>query len=92
MKKCVCDWWMQKALSLANAAKSQGNTLYAAGKFLEALECYASALEGVANDPSANELRAQCYSNRAICEINLVIPNRPQLCNIYISQFQGFFF
>ncbi|KAG0504312.1 hypothetical protein KC19_N042800 [Ceratodon purpureus] len=60
-----------KALSLANEAKSQGNSLYVAGKYSEALECYASALEGVANDPSANELRAQCYSNRAICEINL---------------------
>lgn len=60
-----------KAISLANAAKSQGNNLYAAGKYSEALECYASALEDVANDPSANELRAQCYSNRAICEINL---------------------
>jgi len=60
-----------KAFSLANASKSQGNTFYAAGKYSEALECYASALESVANDPNANELRAQCYSNRAICEINL---------------------
>jgi len=60
-----------KALSLANAAKAQGNTLDAAGKYSEAVECYGGALEGVANDPSADELRAQCYLNRAICEINL---------------------
>jgi tetratricopeptide (TPR) repeat protein len=60
-----------KAISVANATKAQGNTLYAAGKFSEALDCYGSALEGVANDPNANELRAQCYSNRAICEIKL---------------------
>lgn len=64
---------IQKAISVANATKAQGNTLYAAGKFSEALDCYGSALEGVANDPNANELRAQCYSNRAICEIKLVM-------------------
>lgn len=68
---------MQKALAAANAAKVEGNNLYAAGKYTEALDCYAAAIEGIANDPGANELRAQCYSNRAICEINLV-------CNLHI--------
>ncbi|CAK9869895.1 unnamed protein product [Sphagnum jensenii] len=60
-----------KALVQAGIAKTEGNKLYAAGNYEEALQSYARALESAPDHPSSSETRAQCYSNRAICQIQL---------------------
>lgn len=61
----------QRALSQANASKLEGNELYAAGKYEEALSCYSSALEFSSDHESSNEIRAMCYSNSAMCHLQL---------------------
>ncbi|KAJ7516583.1 hypothetical protein O6H91_22G064100 [Diphasiastrum complanatum] len=61
----------QKALSQGNAAKVEGNQLYVAGKFDEALSIYATALELAPDHEDAKEMRAICLSNRAMCYLQL---------------------
>lgn len=61
----------QKALLHANASKAEGNTLYSAGKYEDALACYTNALETLPEHESSNEIRAMCHSNSAACLIQL---------------------
>eukprot|EP00249_Psilotum_nudum_P009380 c21897_g1_i1 orf=331-1443(+) len=61
----------QKALVQANSLKAEGNALYAAGKYEEALECYTNALDILPEHASTNETCSMCYSNRAICFLQL---------------------
>jgi tetratricopeptide (TPR) repeat protein len=75
-------WVGQKALVQAGIAKAEGNKLYAVGNYEEALQSYARALESAPDHPSSSETRAQCYSNRAICQIQLVQPTLPFRSNL----------
>lgn len=61
----------QRMLSQADAAKSQGNALYASGNYDEALKCYGNALEITADHANSNDIRAMCYSNSAMCHLQL---------------------
>eukprot|EP00250_Pteridium_aquilinum_P019387 c24408_g1_i1 orf=242-1048(-) len=61
----------QRALSQANAAKTEGNEFYAAGKYEDALACYTNALEIVPEHENSNEIRAACHSNSATCHFQL---------------------
>ncbi|MCO5589442.1 hypothetical protein L7F22_043409 [Adiantum nelumboides] len=66
----------QRALSQANAAKAEGNTLYAAGKYEDALARYTNALESLPEHESNNEVRAMCHSNSAACFFQLVLAQK----------------
>ncbi|KAH7437827.1 hypothetical protein KP509_05G091000 [Ceratopteris richardii] len=57
----------QRALLQANAAKAEGNTLYGAGKYEEALDRYRNALETAPEHDETNEIRSMCHSNSAAC-------------------------
>eukprot|EP01018_Ginkgo_biloba_P007648 Gb_03301 [translate_table: standard] len=57
----------RRSLAQANDAKAEGNRLYAAEQYEEALAQYASALEVAPDDVIANDMRSMCYANRAIC-------------------------
>ncbi|KAL5713780.1 hypothetical protein ACHQM5_015827 [Ranunculus cassubicifolius] len=57
----------EKALAQANAAKSQGNQLFLAAQFEDALSKYELALYFAPEMPSSLELRSICHSNRAVC-------------------------
>ena len=59
-------------MSQANASKSEGNQLYAARKYDEALLCYKTALEVAPEEESSKEIRSMCYSNSAMCYLQLV--------------------
>ncbi|KAL3623847.1 hypothetical protein CASFOL_032663 [Castilleja foliolosa] len=57
----------EKALVQANEAKLEGNSLFKAGQFEEALSKYEIAIQVVPDDPSSNEIRSICHGNRAAC-------------------------
>lgn len=61
----------QKALVQANDAKLEGNKLFAAAQYEEALSQYEVALQVAPNLPSFVELRSVCHANRAICFLKL---------------------
>ncbi|CAL4942526.1 unnamed protein product [Urochloa decumbens] len=61
----------EKARSQANDAKAEGNKLYAAGKYEEALSQYDMALQITAELESAEDIRSACHSNRAVCFLRL---------------------
>ncbi|KAL5713778.1 hypothetical protein ACHQM5_015825 [Ranunculus cassubicifolius] len=56
-----------KALAQANDAKAEGNQLFVAGQFEDALSKYELALYFAQEMPSSAELRSICHSNRAVC-------------------------
>ncbi|KAL6012240.1 hypothetical protein ACLOJK_002718 [Asimina triloba] len=57
----------QKALSQANDAKGEGNKLFGAGQYEDALQQYALALQLAPEIPSSVELRSICHANSAAC-------------------------
>ena len=63
---------LQKARSQANDAKAEGNKLFGAGQYEEALSQYEMALQIAAELESAEDIRAACHSNRAVCFLKLV--------------------
>jgi hypothetical protein len=65
---------LQKAKSQANDAKADGNKLFGAGQYEEALSQYDMALQIAAELESAEEICSACHSNRAVCFLKLVKP------------------
>jgi tetratricopeptide (TPR) repeat protein len=63
---------LQKARSQANDAKAEGNKLFSAGQYEEALSQYEMALQIAAELESAEDIRSACHSNRAVCFLKMV--------------------
>ncbi|XP_077216202.1 uncharacterized protein LOC143850825 [Tasmannia lanceolata] len=61
------DQLKQRALNQANDAKAEGNKLFGAGQYEDALSQYALALQFAPEVPSSSEIRSICHANRAIC-------------------------
>ncbi|CAN6323683.1 unnamed protein product [Urochloa humidicola] len=61
----------EKARSQANDAKAEGNKLFGAGQYEEALLQYEMALQIAAELESAEDIRSACHSNRAVCFLKL---------------------
>ncbi|CAL4933997.1 unnamed protein product [Urochloa decumbens] len=61
----------EKARSQANDAKAEGNKLFGAGQYEEALSQYEMALQIAAELESAEDIRSACHSNRAVCFLKL---------------------
>ncbi|KAJ6798562.1 tetratricopeptide repeat protein 1 isoform X2 [Iris pallida] len=61
------DQLHQRALNQANDAKAEGNKLFGAGKYDEALLQYELALQIAPEVPSSEEVRSMCHANRAVC-------------------------
>jgi tetratricopeptide (TPR) repeat protein len=61
----------EKAKSQANDAKADGNKLFGAGQYEEALSQYDMALQIAAELESAEEICSACHSNRAVCFLKL---------------------
>lgn len=57
----------QKALAQANDAKDEGNQLFGAGQYEDALLKYEYALYLAPDMPSSVDTRSKCHVNRAIC-------------------------
>ncbi|KAJ4774348.1 Tetratricopeptide repeat protein 1 [Rhynchospora pubera] len=58
---------LERAKGQANDAKAQGNLLFSAGQYEEALAQYERALEIASEIPSSEEIQSMCHANRAIC-------------------------
>ncbi|XP_047048977.1 tetratricopeptide repeat protein 1-like [Lolium rigidum] len=61
----------EKARIQANGAKSEGNKLFAAGQYNDALSQYETALQIATELESAEDICSACYSNRAVCFLKL---------------------
>lgn len=61
----------EKTRIQANDAKTEGNKLFAAGQFGDALSQYEIALQIAAEMESAEDICSACYSNRAVCFLKL---------------------
>ncbi|RCV42406.1 hypothetical protein SEVIR_9G212800v4 [Setaria viridis] len=61
----------EKARSQANDAKAEGNKLFSAGQYEEALSQYEMALQIAAELESAEDIRSACHSNRAVCFLKM---------------------
>ncbi|CAN6299014.1 unnamed protein product [Urochloa humidicola] len=61
----------EKARSQANDAKAEGNKLFGAGQYEEALSQYEVALQIASELESAEDIRSACHSNRAVCFLKL---------------------
>ncbi|XP_062205901.1 uncharacterized protein LOC133907821 [Phragmites australis] len=61
----------EKARSQANDAKTEGNKLFGAGQYEEALSQYEIALQIAAELESAEDICSACHSNRAVCFLKL---------------------
>ncbi|CAN6304786.1 unnamed protein product [Urochloa humidicola] len=61
----------EKARSQANDAKAEGNKLFGAGQYEEALSQYEVALHIASELESAEDIRSACHSNRAVCFLKL---------------------
>ncbi|OVA13128.1 Tetratricopeptide repeat-containing domain [Macleaya cordata] len=57
----------QRTLTRANDAKVEGNKLFGAGQYEDALSQYELALQVAPDMPSSIELRSICHANRAAC-------------------------
>ncbi|XP_073000709.1 uncharacterized protein [Typha latifolia] len=57
----------EKALNQANDAKAEGNRLFSAGEYDDALSQYELALHIASEVESSEEIRSMCHANRAIC-------------------------
>nr|CAD1837610.1 unnamed protein product [Ananas comosus var. bracteatus] len=57
----------EKALNQANDAKAEGNKLFCAGKYDDALSQYEIALQIASEVQSSEEISSMCHANRAIC-------------------------
>ncbi|XP_057472830.1 uncharacterized protein LOC130761087 [Actinidia eriantha] len=60
-----------KALEEANYAKLEGNRLFRAGQYEEALSQYGLALQVAPDMPSSVEMLSMCHANRALCFLKL---------------------
>uniref|UniRef100_A0A0A9CZE8 Uncharacterized protein n=1 Tax=Arundo donax TaxID=35708 RepID=A0A0A9CZE8_ARUDO len=61
----------EKARSQAGDAKAEGNKLFGAGQYEEALSQYETALQIAAELESAEDICSACHSNRAVCFLKL---------------------
>ncbi|XP_010262948.1 PREDICTED: tetratricopeptide repeat protein 1-like isoform X2 [Nelumbo nucifera] len=61
----------ERALSQAADAKAEGNKLFGAGQYEDALSQYELALQLAPEMPSSVEIRSICHANRAICFLKL---------------------
>ncbi|CAN6293159.1 unnamed protein product [Urochloa humidicola] len=61
----------ERARSQANDAKAEGNKLFGAGQYEEALSQYEVALQIASELESAEDIRSACHSNRAVCFLKL---------------------
>uniref|UniRef100_K3X6F8 Uncharacterized protein n=1 Tax=Globisporangium ultimum (strain ATCC 200006 / CBS 805.95 / DAOM BR144) TaxID=431595 RepID=K3X6F8_GLOUD len=64
-----------KSVKNASKAKELGNEVFAKGKYLDAIDCYTTALKLCPAEPDYAYNRAVYFSNRAACLIRL---NRPE--------------
>ncbi|KAF3331709.1 tetratricopeptide repeat protein 1 [Carex littledalei] len=67
---------LERTKDQANDAKTQGNKLFSAGNYEEALSQYELALEIYSEIPSSEEVHSMCHANRAICFSKLVSMRR----------------
>ncbi|KAK4768799.1 hypothetical protein SAY86_026949 [Trapa natans] len=65
------DASIQDALEKSNESKLEGNALFVAGQYEDALSKYELALQLVPEVPVSAELRSICYANRGICFLKL---------------------
>ena len=61
----------QRSLNQANDAKEEGNKLFKAGKYGDALLQYELALQ-IASEVPSSEVCSICHANRAVCFLKLV--------------------
>ncbi|PKA59826.1 TPR repeat-containing thioredoxin TTL4 [Apostasia shenzhenica] len=61
----------EKALNQANDAKTEGNRLFGAGQYDEALSKYDLALQIASEITSSEEIQSMCHANRAACFLKL---------------------
>lgn len=61
----------EMTLKQANDTKVEGNKLFGAGQYMEALSQYELALQITSDVPSSEEIRSICYANRAVCFLKL---------------------
>ncbi|XP_068647645.1 uncharacterized protein [Aristolochia californica] len=61
----------RRAVDQANDAKVEGNRLFGAGQYENALYQYACALQLAPEMPSATEILSICHANSAICYLKL---------------------
>ncbi|XP_073316815.1 uncharacterized protein [Primulina huaijiensis] len=67
MSDCVESEVNEKALEKSNDAKLEGNFLFKAGEYEEALGKYEFAIQIVQDVLSSTEIRSICHANRAAC-------------------------
>ncbi|KAJ6829756.1 putative tetratricopeptide repeat protein 1 [Iris pallida] len=65
------DQLNERALNQANDAKADGNRLFGAGQYNDALLQYELALQIASEVPSSEEVRSMCHANRAVCFLKL---------------------
>ncbi|KAJ6844347.1 putative tetratricopeptide repeat protein 1 [Iris pallida] len=65
------DQLNERALNQANDAKADGNKLFGAGQYDDALLQYERALQIASEVPSSEEVRSMCHANRAVCFLKL---------------------
>ncbi|KAK6944299.1 hypothetical protein RJ641_025401 [Dillenia turbinata] len=65
------DRLIQRTLTQLNDAKLEGNKLYGAGQYEEALEKYELALHTAPEKTEFVEIRSICHANRATCFLKL---------------------
>ncbi|KAG9442954.1 hypothetical protein H6P81_018808 [Aristolochia fimbriata] len=65
------DELKQRAVDQANDAKMEGNRLFGAGQYEDALLQYTQALQVVPEMPLTTEIRSICHANSAICYLKL---------------------
>lgn len=61
----------ERTLNQANDLKLEGNKLFGAGQYEDALLKYELALQIVSEIPSSEEIRAMCHGNRGACFLKL---------------------
>ncbi|KAK6942360.1 Tetratricopeptide repeat 1, partial [Dillenia turbinata] len=61
------DQLIQRTLTQVNDAKLEGNKLFGAGQYEEALAKYELALHAAPDKPEFVEIRSICHANRATC-------------------------
>ncbi|GFZ17319.1 tetratricopeptide repeat (TPR)-like superfamily protein [Actinidia rufa] len=71
LEAASCDESTEKALEEANDAKLEGNRLFGAAQYEEALSQYGLALQVAPDMPSSVEIRSMCHANRALCFLKL---------------------